>query len=54
MESLIKAKQTARDDINAKISEYLLKGGKIELCKPPMDLRHDTTPVGESHLSVEV
>ncbi len=54
MESLIKAKQSAIDEINAKISEYLLKGGKIELCKPTMDLRHDTTPVGEIHLSVEV
>ncbi len=54
MESLIKAKQTAIDEINAKISKFLLDGGKIQVYKPPMDLRHETKPVGMSHLSVEV
>ena len=33
MDSRIKTKQPARDEIKAQMSEYLLNGGKIEQCK---------------------
>ena len=54
MEQQIRNRQAARDDIQSQISKFLLDGGKIQVCKPPMDLRHETKPVGMSHLSVEV
>ncbi len=54
MEQQIRNRQKSRDDIQSQISKFLLDGGKVQVYKPPMDLRHETEPVGMSHLSVEV
>ena len=35
------------------IADFYARGGEVEVLPSPLDLRHETNPVGVSHLSIE-
>ena len=35
------------------IADFYARGGKVEFLPSPLDLRHETNPVGVSHLMIE-
>ncbi len=35
------------------IADFYARGGEIEVLPSPLDLRHETNPVGVSHLMIE-